>query len=183
MTYGLRLLDAALVELCDECGFDSRHLADEEAGVAAAFEALALLQQRELMSARPHPDTWSGAEYTEHIIEGASSVLQHVGAALGEPPAPAPESPDLDSVGAAVLGRIKSLTAAQRMVACPFMGVPTTVEGLLRHLIHDVEHHVLDVKRGLAALSLAEGAEVVTVQRGAVPEGAAPQPGRTSLGR
>jgi hypothetical protein len=40
-----------------------------------------------------------------------------------------------------------------------------TVAGIVTHLLHDVERHVLDIRKGLTSLALAEGAEVHTVRR------------------
>lgn len=37
-----------------------------------------------------------------------------------------------------------------------------SVRGALVHLLHDLEHHVWDVRRGYAKLALADGIEVVT---------------------
>lgn len=163
MTYGLRLLDDALVETCDECGFDSRHIADELAAASSAFESLALLQQRAHFDEPPQPGTWSGAEYTAHVVGAVNLVLQHVGDALGT--AGVSDAADLAGARDAAMGCIASITRSQREVACPFMGAPTDVAGLLLHLLHDVEHHVLDVRRGLAVIALARGADVVTVER------------------
>jgi hypothetical protein len=40
-----------------------------------------------------------------------------------------------------------------------------TVEWIVRHLLHDVEHHVLDIGRGYARLALADHPVVHTVER------------------
>jgi hypothetical protein len=37
---------------------------------------------------------------------------------------------------------------------------PVTVEWLVRHLLHDTEHHVLDVRRGYATLAMGDFPEV-----------------------
>jgi hypothetical protein len=40
-----------------------------------------------------------------------------------------------------------------------------TIAGIVTHLLHDAEHRVLDTRKGLASLALAEGDEVHTVRR------------------
>ena len=37
---------------------------------------------------------------------------------------------------------------------------PVTVEWVVRHLLHDTEHHVLDVRRGYATLAMGDFPEV-----------------------
>lgn len=40
-----------------------------------------------------------------------------------------------------------------------------SVRGAMVHLLHDLEHHVWDIRRGYAALALRDGSEVVTSRR------------------
>lgn len=40
-----------------------------------------------------------------------------------------------------------------------------TVDWIVLHLLHDLEHHVLDVRRGYARLTLADHDEGATVER------------------
>ncbi len=37
-----------------------------------------------------------------------------------------------------------------------------SVRGALAHLLHDLEHHLWDVRRGYAKLGLADGIEIAT---------------------
>jgi len=43
--------------------------------------------------------------------------------------------------------------------------IPVTVAWIVLHLLHDLEHHVLDIRRGYAKLAMADHPEVHTVQR------------------
>ena len=83
--------------------------------------------------------------------------------ALGrdEPAAPG----NLQDAAAAAIAFADSLSAGERKVQVPGFPFDITVGGIVTHLLHDVEHHVLDVRKGLASLALAEGAEVHTVRR------------------
>jgi len=40
-----------------------------------------------------------------------------------------------------------------------------TVGGIVLHLLHDLEHHVLDVRRGYARIAMADHPAVHTVER------------------
>jgi len=40
--------------------------------------------------------------------------------------------------------------------------IEVSVRGAATHLLHDLEHHVWDIRRGYAKLGLAHGVEVVT---------------------
>ena len=79
----------------------------------------------------------------------------------GEPAAPG----DLPDAAAAAIAFADSLSAGDRKVQVPGFPFDITVAGVVTHLLHDVEHHVLDVRKGLASLALGEGAEVHTVRR------------------
>ena len=85
MTYGLRDLDGVRVELCDECGFDQREPRDLAAAFAEVYASLERLQDHPDASRRPEPDTWSGAEYAEHCVDGADQTLAICRRALAFP--------------------------------------------------------------------------------------------------
>lgn len=71
------------------------------------------------------------------------------------------ELSDLADCRRAVPVSVRPLTEAQR--AAVLHGQyqqPVTVEWLLRHLLHDTEHHVLDLRRGYASLAKADQPEI-----------------------
>ena len=75
MSYGLRDLDGVRVELCDECGFDEREPRDLATAFAEVYASLERLQGHADAGRRPEADTWSGAEYAEHCVDGADQTL------------------------------------------------------------------------------------------------------------
>ena len=75
MTYGLRDLDGVRIELCDECGFDERDGRDLATAFAEVYASLEELQAHPEAGRRPEPDTWSGAEYAEHCVDGTDQTL------------------------------------------------------------------------------------------------------------
>jgi hypothetical protein len=163
MTYGVRDIGGRRIELCDECGFDGRNARAEREGIRAAFAALHQLTTRTDAGRRPAPQTWSAIEYAAHSAEVTGTLIQVASMALGrdEPAAPG----NLQDAAAAAIAFADSLSAGDRKVQVPGFPFDVTVAGIVTHLLHDVEHHVLDVRKGLASLALAEGAEVHTVRR------------------
>ena len=79
---------------------------------------------------------------------------------------PQPQVTDLESAARAVATMVPAITDDQRALLLhdeyPF---PVSVEWLLRHLLHDRQHHVLDIQRGTARLALTDLPEVYTVRR------------------
>jgi hypothetical protein len=154
MGYGWRESGAELVELCDECGFDARDVADDHSALVAALEALAALLDHQDADRRSSPETWSAAEYVQHVCEVTQALLAYV-ADVTSHPRPGPVS-DLADAGCAVSALVPVLSTADR--AAVVRGVysyPVTVEWVVRHLLHDVEHHVLDLRRNYARMALA----------------------------
>jgi hypothetical protein len=43
--------------------------------------------------------------------------------------------------------------------------VDLTVDGIVLHLLHDLEHHLLDFRRGYARLAMADHPVVLTIER------------------
>lgn len=158
MTYGLRDLDGQVVEVCDDCGFDARFVSDAASSLDSAFTAMQLLQQRPHATERPAAEVWSAAEYAHHVVWGSNIVRALIMAALRR--SPTEPGNDLESTRAACVQLAASLSEADRLVSCPFEGAPTDAGQLILHLLHDVEHHVLDVRRGYAVLALAASAAV-----------------------
>lgn len=162
MTYTWHDVDGRMAEICDECGFDARELAgneDEAARLDAAYAGLDAMLDRADAGRRPAPETWSAEEYVDHVVEVADVILGWVA----------------DLVGRSLPGRIADLPGCRRAVETLVPGLSdeqraqvlvgeyaqdVTVEWLLRHLLHDTEHHVLDLRRGYASLARADLPEV-----------------------
>lgn len=150
--YGLRRWNGQVIEVCDQCGFDTRFVPDLSVAMGSAFDAMAELQRRPQATERPEQDVWSAVEYAEHVVSGSERVVALVSAALGRP-SPGTAS-DVASAKAIITACLQSISEADRDVPCPFDGAPTDVGSLLLHLLHDIEHHVLDARRGLAKLAI-----------------------------
>lgn len=160
MTYGLRDLDGLRVEVCDECGFDEREPRDLATAFATVFASLQRLQGHPDADRRPEQDTWSGAEYAEHCVDGTDQTLAICRRAVS-----LPESISLVSLreaADATADLIAHLTDADWDAVTDGWSFDVPVRGALVHLLHDLEHHLLDVRRGYAKLALADGIEVVT---------------------
>jgi hypothetical protein len=163
MSYGWRTVDGRDIEICDECGFDAREVGDESADLAEVLDRLAALDDRDDTHRRPEPDIWSASEYVEHSVEVIASILGYVARVLGTQE---PEVNDLESAAHAVATIVPAITDDQRaLLLHDEYRFPVSVEWLLRHLLHDLQHHVLDIRRGTARLALADLPEVSTVRR------------------
>jgi hypothetical protein len=163
MSYGWRTVDGRDIEICDECGFDARDVRNESADLAEVLEGLAALDDGDDARRRPEPDIYSAREYVEHSVAVVAGILGYVAKVLGSQE---PEVNDLESAARAVATIVPAITDGQRALLLrdeyPF---PVSIEWLLRHLLHDLQHHVLDIRRGRARLALADLPEVHTVRR------------------
>jgi hypothetical protein len=164
MSYGWRTIDGDAVELCDECGFDARTVTDDAADLADVFTSLELLLDHPEAERRPAPETWSAREYVDHCREVTQALLEYVARVLAaEPPG---DLPDLPTAATACARVVPALTSADRAgVLEGEYPIPVTVDWIVLHLLHDLEHHVLDIRRGYAGLALKDHPEVHTVQR------------------
>lgn len=160
MTYGVRDLDGVRVELCDECGFDEREPRDLATAFAEVYASLERFHDHPDASRRPEPDTWSGAEYAEHCVDGTDQTLDICRRAVGRPESTSVVS--LAEAAAATAELVGTLTDPPWDAVTDGWSFDVSVRGALVHLLHDLEHHVWDVRRGYAKLALAEGVEVVT---------------------
>ena len=159
MSYGLRDLDGIRVELCDECGFDGRDERTLTTAFAGVYAALEKLSDHPDADRRPEADTWSGTEYVEHCVDVASQILATCHEVTGRPESAGLTS--LPDVAAATADLVDGLSDSDgdTPTGWPY---DVTVRGATLHLLHDLEHHVWDVRRGYAKLALADGVEVVT---------------------
>ena len=156
-------MNGRLVELCDECGFDGREDTDIASRLAAGYSTLMSLVIREGSQRRPAEGTWSGVEYGDHIVEVTAGILDGCRRALGL--TEAPPMTDLAAAGDAAVALAAGLSAGDRALTMDLWPFGANVEAACMHLLHDLEHHVLDVRKGLAVLGLSLGTEVVTTRR------------------
>ena len=159
MSYGLRDLDGIRVELCDECGFDGREVRTLNTTFAGVYAALEQLNRHPDADRRPEEETWSGQEYVVHCIDVASQILATCNEVTGRPDSAG--LPSLPEVAAATAELVAGLSDAEWDTLTGW-AYGVTVRGAMLHLLHDLEHHVWDVRRGYAKLALADGIEVVT---------------------
>ncbi len=171
-------------EICDECGFHggTLDLSATAARVRALPDRWSevMSQDEELLRARPEPDTWCVVEYAQHVvsaiggIEWAARVFA-AGRAPDWDEMPEDSIPgvfehdthdcgrfDIDdtveSLGVAARSMAafaESLTPEQQVVTAVYFGdwvLNTTA--VIRHALHDAEHHLLDIRRGIARQQL-----------------------------
>lgn len=154
MSYGWREVDGVAVEVCDECGFDAREVADERTAFAAVFGRLADLTARPDAARKPSEEIYSADEYVDHCVEVTEAILGYVSDRLGTDRA---ACPDLATAAAAVEAAERTLTAEERATVIEDVYPwPVTVQWVMSHLLHDLEHHVLDIRRGYAGFVLAD---------------------------
>ena len=171
-------------EICDECGFHGgtldlpatvariRSLPDRWSEV--------MTQDERWLRARPEPDTWCAVEYAQHVINAIASIewgarLFAVGRSpdwdeLSEDSLPGAfehDTHDCERFGIAdtleSLGAVTGSMASFAELLTPDEQVATAVyfreevlntTGVIRHALHDAEHHLLDIRRGIARQQL-----------------------------
>jgi hypothetical protein len=165
------------VDRCDECGFDYDLSAAPGAGPAivagVAQFAVVLGADRDSLVHRPRPDTWSVLEYGCHLRDvllvqrervlsarrndrpefepmGRDERVEHDGYASQDPGAVARQLTDAAAMFGNVLDRLDA-GAWERPVVYSY---PARLERTLRwvavHTVHEVQHHLLDVRRQIA---------------------------------
>jgi hypothetical protein len=164
---------------CDDCGFDCRAFPRKEIG-SRSREAAAPwpgFLADPLARVRPREDRWSALEYACHVRDVYRLGSYRVRRMLNEH---APLFDNWDQDETAVTDRYDlqdpaTVTAELRQAADDFGdlyetvaddqwerpgtrsdGSLFTVESFGRYLLHDVVHHVVDVRQGLA-ISKADG--------------------------
>lgn len=160
MSYGLRDVNGVRVELCDECGFDAREPRDLAPALAAAFATLQRLTGHRDAGRRPAEETWSGLEYAEHCVDVADQIVAVANRAVARPGTAHLAS--LSEATTTTVSLVDALTETEWDAVTDAWPFEVSVRGAMIHLLHDLEHHVLDVRRGYAKLALADGVVVVT---------------------
>ena len=162
MTYSWHLVDGRMAELCDECGFDARTITgaeQETTQLAAAYAHLERLQDHPDADRQPGEGVWSAHEYADHVVEVAQWMFEKICATTGLDPVAPPA--DLAACRALTTTLLRTLSEDQRqMLLRDEYAQDVTMEWLVRHILHDTEHHVLDVRRNYAALARADLPEV-----------------------
>ena len=163
------------IERCAECGFDSEEWTDKTA-IAAVTDLPARWRRAieglddDLMQRRPIARMWSIGEYTDHVREttfGMRFILDIAvddpGTDLGRPPEPRfDDEPRPIDVGAALTAfEHETVALAERLREIPVESWTSTViignnhvdaHWIVRHALHDVTHHLGDIRRLRAAL-------------------------------
>ena len=154
---------------CPECGFDAAAVTRDELGTAIRENAAAWPQVLGGPAAtqRPRPDVWSPTEYACHVrdvhllfAERLEQMLTEDGARFAnwdQDAAAVEQRYDLQEPGEVA----RALISAAERVASVYDDVPDdawgrrgvrsnddvfTVESLGRYHLHDVEHHLWDVR-------------------------------------
>lgn len=182
--YRILSADGDFHEICDECGYHGGTLdpADTAARLRSLHERWSdvMSQDEALVRARPEPDTWCAVEYAQHVIAAISGIEWAARIfASGHSPDWDEEPEDtfpgvfehethecgrfdigetLEQLAAAASSMAdfaESLTPEEQgMIAtyAPSQVINTTA--VIRHALHDAEHHLLDIRRGIARQQL-----------------------------
>jgi hypothetical protein len=171
-------------EICDECGFHGGTLdvSAAVARIRALPDRWSevMSQDEERVRARPEPDTWCAVEYAQHVISAIVGIewAARVFAAgrtpdwdeLPEDSLPGVFEHDthncdrfdiaatlasLGAVATSMAAFAESLTPdEQAMVALYSKDQVINTTAVIRHALHDAEHHLLDIRRGIARQQL-----------------------------
>ena len=147
-----------------------------------------------MLAARPEPSVWSALEYTVHSAEvteihrlglevllgGEDIVLDAGGVELGDPDTTAGMAASLDRLQDALFAEATLAAAVPEDDARWRHTISTSTQKdeaawLVRHTVHDVSHHLMDIGRGLHLLGAGaptqEGRVVqLNVSDGGVPK-------------
>ena len=188
MVYDVRIIGGQHSEFCDECGFDGSLVQSED--LVSSYKDLAgqwsyLLSQypETLLRQRPMPTVWCGFEYAHHLavaLRWFAGIIDGTTVAAPAPPTDDPtRHPDdchdwsramlvgLISDGASAVllsANVDEAGTVQAAEPISFGAFRLSLGTALRHGIHDSEHHVLDVRRGMATINLALGRSALREQ-------------------
>jgi hypothetical protein len=162
-------------ETCDECGFSGEQWSDAGAISAIAdlparfADAVAGLTSDELLR-RPIENQWSISEYTDHVREVVfgmrfllDMVVSQPGTDLGDSPSspfePEPRQIDIDVAllgieeeATSFLDSLTELTPSQWDKIVTLDRADVDSHWIVRHAVHDSNHHLLDIQRLRSAL-------------------------------
>jgi hypothetical protein len=164
-------------EHCDACGFDGGCYDDESLLDALRSQGPAwrdlLAASGSFLRVRPQPEVWSAIEYAAHTrdvialhvygvqqaLTGHEPVFPPIGADLVESAAATYGEADLDEVVAELTSQITFLAEVAGVAGADEWKRGLTigdnrsdVRRLLEHVLHDSQHHLEDVERGLDLL-------------------------------
>jgi hypothetical protein len=172
------------IEICDECGFDGSLIDMGEAAAALHSLgnrwASAFAYSEELLRRRPAPNTWCAVEYAQHTVF-AIGAIEWAGHEFVEGRSPDWTQEPRDLAGefehdlhdcdrfdvASTLDALQSastsmadfaanLTPAEQDRRADYgRGLILNTAAVVRHALHDAEHHLLDTRRGIARLQLS----------------------------
>lgn len=168
MSYGWRetsdRLSGGLIELCDECGYDAREVAHPPTELDEVFVQLGSFLEHPLAGRQPEEGTYSAEQYVTHSVEITAELLEFVTRVTDIPE----ETGIVDLTTArAATQRVTTQVTGERRDALLADVYPFEVsaEWVVLHLLHDLSHHVLDIRRGLAKVAMADLPERYTVER------------------
>ncbi len=181
--YRILPLSDDFIEICDECGFhgalvDMGKAADMLRSLGDRWAAV-FSHSEELVRARPAPETWCAIEYAQHVafaigaIEWAARefVAGHSPDWTQEPQDLAGQFEhdahdcerfdiastlgDLGSAARSMAAFALNLTLEEQDRRADYVGgLIINTAAVVRHAVHDAEHHLLDIRRGIARLQL-----------------------------
>jgi hypothetical protein len=162
VTYSWHDIDGRMAEICDECGFDARELVgreDETVRLDAAYADLERLLDHPDADRQPAEGTWSAREYVDHVVEVAEWMFERIRETTGLGPTAPPT--DLAGCRRATAEVCAVLTEEQRAAMLrDEYAQDVSMEWLVRHILHDTEHHVLDLRRGYSKLGRTDHPEI-----------------------
>jgi hypothetical protein len=182
--YRILPLEDDFDEVCDECGFHGALVdmggAAALLGTLGDRWASVFSHSEELLRARPEPGTWCPVEYAQHSTFAIGAIewaaRQFVD---GRSPDWSQEPQDLagqfehdnhDCDRFDLASTLEGLKSAARSLASFAAnltpqaqdrkadygdGLIINTAAVVRHALHDAEHHLLDIRRGIARLQLA----------------------------
>ena len=162
---------------CEDCGFDIRAFPPTEIGrfIREAAEPWPQFLAHPLARVRPDEDTWSALEYGCHVRDVYRLGLYRVNRMLSEddpqfdnwdqdetavadrydqqePTVVADELADAAAAFAVVYDRVGADQWGRPGLRSD--GSPFTVESFGRYYLHDLMHHLVDVRRGFEVLEI-----------------------------